>query len=60
MVRVFDQGPTPPQAIIVLGSLGSTLAQGSLLVAWLVWSDAPFPAVSSGTGSLPAVSAASG
>jgi hypothetical protein len=42
LVRVFDQGPTLPQAIIVLGSLGSTLAQGSLLAAWLVWSDAPF------------------
>jgi hypothetical protein len=25
-----------------MGSLGSTLAQGSLLAAWLVWSDAPF------------------
>src|SRR5262245_13890789 len=41
-VKLFDQGPTLPQAIIVLGSLGSTLAQGSLIAAWLVWSDLPF------------------
>jgi hypothetical protein len=42
MVRAFDQGPTLPQAIIVMGSLGSTLAQGSLLAAWLVLSESPF------------------
>src|SRR5262245_48890247 len=42
MFSLFRQGPTLPQAIIVLGSFGCTLAQGSLLAAWLVWSDAPF------------------
>ncbi len=42
MVSLFDQGPTLPQGIIVPTLVGCTLAQGSLLAAWLVWSDAPF------------------
>jgi len=42
MINLFRQGPTLPQAIFLLGSLGCTLAQGSLLAAWLVWTDAPF------------------
>ncbi len=45
MVTVFSWGPGPPtlpQAILVFGMLGSTLAQGSLLAAWLAWGDSRF------------------
>jgi hypothetical protein len=40
--RPFGQGPTIPQVFIIFTSFGCILAQGSLLAAWLVWSDAPF------------------
>ena len=42
VVSTFKQGPTLFQAITGFSLVGCTLAQGSLLAAWLVWSDAPF------------------
>lgn len=42
IVSAIDTPPTPPAAVLAFGMLGSTLAQGSLLAAWLVWGDGPF------------------